>query len=240
MRYAVISAENETFETDSGVDPMGIARALVNMAKGGETQSGSTITQQYVKNTMLDQSQTVTRKFKEMLISIKVGAKVSKNDILTGYLNTSYYGRGAYGIQAAAQTYYGVDAENLNPASAPFLAALLNGPTSTTRTATVASTRRRPPRRTPHGPSSAGRWILDQRGHVRPHDGGRAGQVHEVPDAAGPQGRSTSMTGQIGYLVDLGEQLRRTALQARRSPRQDLDRGGYQIYTTFKKDKVTS
>src|SRR5262249_11226578 len=63
MQYAVISQENKTFETDGGIDPKGIARAVFNMARGGETQGGSTITQQYVKNAMLnDQSQTVTRK----------------------------------------------------------------------------------------------------------------------------------------------------------------------------------
>lgn len=157
MRYAVISAENKTFETDSGVDPMGIARALFNMAKGGETQGGSTITQQYVKNTMLDQSQTISRKFKELFISIKVGAKFSKNEIITGYLNTSYFGRNAYGIQAAAQTYYGVDAEKLNPSQCAMLATLLKARRTTTPTATRASTRPRTPRRTPPGPRRAGR-----------------------------------------------------------------------------------
>jgi membrane peptidoglycan carboxypeptidase len=104
MRYAVISAENKTFENDSGIDPMGIARALFNMARGGETQGGSTITQQYVKNAMLDdQSQTLTRKFKELFVSIKVGTKMEKDDIMAGYLNSAYYGRNAYGIQAAAR-----------------------------------------------------------------------------------------------------------------------------------------
>ncbi|CAM5551966.1 Biosynthetic peptidoglycan transglycosylase [Streptomyces glaucescens] len=72
MQWAVISAENKTFYEDSGVDPMGIARALANMATGGDTQGGSTITQQFVKNTYLSQEQTVSRKFKEMFISIKV------------------------------------------------------------------------------------------------------------------------------------------------------------------------
>src|SRR5882757_6653764 len=129
MQYAVISAENTTFESDKGVDPKGIARALYNMAKGGETQGGSTITQQYVKNTRLSQEQTVSRKFKELFISIKVGATMSKDQIMAGYLNTSYFGRGAFGIQAAARTYYGVDAIDLNPSQCAFLAALLKGPT---------------------------------------------------------------------------------------------------------------
>ncbi|PIM65791.1 penicillin-binding protein, partial [Streptomyces sp. JV178] len=130
MRYAVMSAENKTFETDSGVDPMGIARAVVNMAKGGQTQGGSTITQQYVKNAMLDdQSQTLSRKVKELFISVKVGASVEKEDIMRGYLNTAYFGRGAYGIQAAARTYFGQDAEKLDPSQCAFLAAILKGAT---------------------------------------------------------------------------------------------------------------
>ncbi|MFD9203945.1 transglycosylase domain-containing protein, partial [Streptomyces anthocyanicus] len=130
MRYAVISAENKTFENDRGVDPMGIGRALFNMAKGGQTQGGSTITQQYVKNAMLeDQSQTISRKFKELFVSIKVGANVDKEDIMAGYLNSAYYGRGAYGIQAAARTYFDKDADDLNPSQCAFLAAVLKGAT---------------------------------------------------------------------------------------------------------------
>ena len=128
MQNAVIAAENETFYKDRGVDPLGITRAVINMALGGDTQSGSTITQQYVKNTYLDQSQTISRKAKELLISIKVGAKMEKDDILAGYLNAAFYGRGAYGIQAAAQAYYGKDSNELDPDESAFLSSVLNGP----------------------------------------------------------------------------------------------------------------
>ncbi|CAG6393500.1 transglycosylase domain-containing protein [Actinacidiphila cocklensis] len=236
MRYAVISAENKTFETDSGVDPMGIARALFNMAKGGETQGGSTITQQYVKNTMLDQSQTISRKFKELFISIKVGAKFSKNEIITGYLNTSYFGRNAYGIQAAAQTYYGVDAEKLNPSQCAMLATLLKGPTyydpngnpSIDPAANAAANTAR----------ATSRWasILDNEvrfGHMT------AVERAKYTKFPMPQGlkAQAGMNGQIGYLVDTAnhyvEQHSKPAIT-----KEDLDRGGYQIYTTFEKDKV--
>ncbi len=238
MRYAVISAENKTFETDSGVDPMGIARAFYNMAKGGETQGGSTITQQYVKNSMLDQSQTISRKFKEIFISIKVGAKVSKQQIMAGYLNTSYFGRGAYGLQAAAQTYYGVDAEKLNPSQCAFLASLLKGPTyydpighpelDPAATEQANTTR------------SQGRWswILDQEvkfGHMTAAD--RA-KYTKYPM---PQGRKAQagMVGQISYLVSTANQY----VEQHSSPKiteQDLALGGYQIYTTFKKKNVNA
>ena len=112
MQYAVISAENKTFETDKGIDPMGIGRALFNMAKGGETQGGSTITQQYVKNAMLnDQSQTLVPQVQGAASSPSRSARTEPKDkIMAGYLNTAYYGRGAYGIQAAARAYFGKDA----------------------------------------------------------------------------------------------------------------------------------
>lgn len=76
---------------------------------------------------MLSQEQTLDRKFKELFIAIKVGWSKSKDQILQGYLNTSYYGRGAYGIQAAAQAYYGKDAEKLDANESAFLATVLKG-----------------------------------------------------------------------------------------------------------------
>lgn len=123
-----VAAENKSFYDDHGVDFKGTARGLINTVSGKGKQGGSTITQQYVKNYYLDQDQTVTRKLKELVISLKVDQKKSKKEILAGYINTSYYGRGAYGIQAAAQAYYGVDAKDLNVAQGAYLAALLQAP----------------------------------------------------------------------------------------------------------------
>ncbi|MEU1448981.1 biosynthetic peptidoglycan transglycosylase, partial [Streptomyces mirabilis] len=112
-QHAALAAEDRDFYTESAVDPKAMIRAGWNTATGKGKQSGSTITQQYVKNYYLGQEQTATRKVKEFFISIKLDRQKSKDDILEGYLNTSYYGRNAYGIQAAAQAYYGVDAKNL-------------------------------------------------------------------------------------------------------------------------------
>ncbi|MGW7549163.1 transglycosylase domain-containing protein [Streptomyces sp. NPDC054770] len=128
VQHTFVAAENKTFYTDNGIDLKGMARGLYNTARGRGTQGGSTITQQYVKNYYLDQDQTVTRKLKELVISLKVDREKSKDDILAGYINTSYYGRGAYGIQAAAQAYYGVDAEKLSVPQGAYLAALLQAP----------------------------------------------------------------------------------------------------------------
>ncbi|MET9446055.1 transglycosylase domain-containing protein [Streptomyces cinerochromogenes] len=237
MQWAVISAENKSFYQDSGVDPMGIARALANMARGGQTQGGSTITQQFVKNTYLSQEQTVTRKFKEMFISIKVGTKLDKKQILQGYLNTSYYGRGAYGIQAAAQTYYGVDAVDLKPSQCAFLAALLKGPTyydpagnaDLDKSATAKANEKRSRERWS--------WILGEM-HKDKHltDDEYQEAIKAYPK---PQGRKATkgMTGQISYLVDTAKKY---VLNHSDITEAQFDQGGYQIYTTFDKKSVNA
>ncbi|HEY3480430.1 MAG TPA: biosynthetic peptidoglycan transglycosylase, partial [Streptomyces sp.] len=127
VRWAVLAAENASFYSDHGVSPKGVGRALYAMGTGGDVQGGSTITQQYVKNVYLNQHQTLTRKVTEMFISIKLDNKLSKDQILDGYLNTSWFGRGAYGVQRAAKAYYGKDASQLDPSEGAFLATLLKG-----------------------------------------------------------------------------------------------------------------
>ncbi|MFD9437375.1 transglycosylase domain-containing protein [Streptomyces sp. NPDC060006] len=128
VRMTFVAAENKSFYDDAGVDFKGTARGLINTLSGKGKQGGSTITQQYVKNYYLTQDQTVTRKLKELVISLKVDRQQSKDQILAGYINTSYYGRNAWGIQAAAQAYYRVDADKLSVAQGAYLAALLQAP----------------------------------------------------------------------------------------------------------------
>ncbi|GGY76916.1 penicillin-binding protein [Streptomyces nitrosporeus] len=128
VQHAFVAAENKSFYRDQGVDLKGTTRGLLNTLSGKGKQGGSTITQQYVKNYYLTQDRTVTRKLKELVISLKVDQRMEKDDILAGYLNTVYYGRGANGIQAAAQAYYGVDAEDLDVSQGAYLAALLQAP----------------------------------------------------------------------------------------------------------------
>ncbi|MFI1969116.1 penicillin-binding protein [Streptomyces cinnamoneus] len=128
IRNAVVAAENKNFWTDPGVDLKGTARGIINTVMGRGKQGGSTITQQYIKNYYLDQRQTVSRKVKELIISLKVQDKLSKKKILEGYLNTSYYGRGAYGIQAASRAYYNKDVDKLTLEEGAYLAALLQAP----------------------------------------------------------------------------------------------------------------
>lgn len=128
IKDAVVAIENMSFWEDSGVSLWGMARSAVSVAFGGQLASGSTITQQYIKILYLNSEQTASRKVKEIILAYKMGQEMSKEDILAGYLNTIYFGRGAYGIQAASQAYFGVDAKDLDLAQAATLAAVLNDP----------------------------------------------------------------------------------------------------------------
>ena len=129
LRDAVVSAEDRGFFKHGGVDPAGIARAAYRDLRGqGVRQGGSTITQQYVKQTYLNSEQTATRKIKEAVMAVKLEQKISKQTILTRYLNTVYFGRGAYGVQAASRAWFGHDVEALNAGEAAFLAGLLRNP----------------------------------------------------------------------------------------------------------------
>jgi len=135
MAHAVVAIENPTFYTDEGVSPRGTIRALVNDLKGNPLQGGSTITQQFVKNAYLTQKQSLTRKLSEIFIAVKITQSYSKTQILDDYFNTVYFGRGSYGLQAAAETYFGVSAAAINtPAKAAYLAALVNEPTILSQT----------------------------------------------------------------------------------------------------------
>jgi len=130
LRDAVVAAEDRDFFRHGGVDPMGIARAAYHDIRGSSAsrQGGSTITQQYVKTEYLNAEQTFTRKIREAVMAVKLEQKISKEEILTRYLNTVYFGRGAYGVQAASRTWFGHDVETLDAGEAAFLAGLLRSP----------------------------------------------------------------------------------------------------------------
>ena len=130
VQDAVIAAEDRSFETNQGIDPRGILRAAFSNARGNSKQGASTITQQYVKVLYLSQERTLTRKVKEAFVSLKIQRQESKDEILQGYLNTIYFGRGAYGIQAAAQAYFNKDAKDLTVQEGAVLASVLNSPTA--------------------------------------------------------------------------------------------------------------
>ena len=129
---AVISAEDRSFYDHNGVSVRGIIRAgWANLTGGEIAQGGSTISQQYIKTAVLrDSSRTVTRKIKEAILAIKLERRYSKEEILGFYLNTIYLGRGAYGIEAAANAYFDKHARSLTLAESAYLASIIPAPES--------------------------------------------------------------------------------------------------------------
>jgi membrane peptidoglycan carboxypeptidase len=130
LEHAVIATEDRKFYEHGGVDPVGTARAFLNDVRGRQLQGGSTITQQLVKNTYLTSERSLSRKFKEAILAVKVERELDKRTILARYLNTIYYGRGAYGIETAAELYFGTTAAQLNLEQAALLAGLIRAPES--------------------------------------------------------------------------------------------------------------
>lgn len=129
LQEATIATEDKDFYSNSGFSATGMLRAVKNMALGGSLQSGSTITQQLVKNVLLTDQQTISRKIKEIVLSIQVGQKYSKSQILEMYLNNIPYGGTAIGVEAAAELYFGKNVQDLDLGQCAFLAGLPQSPT---------------------------------------------------------------------------------------------------------------
>ena len=127
VRYAVLAAEDRSFYSNPGFDLTGILRAAWNQVRGG-VGGGSTITQQFVKKALVGDEQTLWRKYKEVILAVKISEARSKDQILADYLNTIYFGRGAYGIQSAAQAYFGKNVGDLTPSEAALIAGLIQSP----------------------------------------------------------------------------------------------------------------
>ncbi|WP_406738419.1 penicillin-binding protein [Streptomyces sp. NBC_00853] len=221
VQEAVLAAEDRDFYSERAVDPKAMLRAAWNTATGKGTQSGSTITQQYVKNYYLGQEQTIKRKVKEFFIAIKLGREKSKNYILEGYLNTSYFGRNAYGIQAAAQAYYGKDVGKLTTAEGAYLATLLNSPSAFD---VVSHPQSRP--------RALARWnyVLDgmvKKGWLTPAE--RAATRFPEP---GKVRAAAGLSGQRGYLV---EAVKDYIVDNKILDDKTLAEGGYRITTTLDK-----
>ncbi len=221
VQHAVLAAEDRHFYSESGVSPSGILRALWTDLRGGEiSQGGSTITQQYVKNAYLSSERTFTRKFKEIFIAVKLANSRSKSEILQDYLNTIYFGRGAYGIQAAAKAYFHRDVRKLDAAQGAVLAALISNPAGYEPIA--------------HPQAAHDRWTYVVRGMVDQHwlTPDEAGKL-TYPDVKkhAPQGGSTC-TGEVGFICQAVQlELAKDGFDQAR-----LDAGGYRVVTTIDKD----
>jgi penicillin-binding protein 1A len=129
VQKAFIAAEDQHFYQHHGIDEHGIIRAFIgNLANPGRPQGGSTITQQVVKNLLVGEDVTYQRKIREMIVASRLEGTMSKNDILQLYLNTAYLGRGSWGIEMAARSYFGKSVKDLTVGEGAMLAGLLKGP----------------------------------------------------------------------------------------------------------------
>ncbi len=221
VRDAVISVENRTFYQDQGVSLQGTARAMWSTVTGNQIQGGSTITQQLVRNyySGLSQERSATRKLKEIMISLKVDQSRPKSWVLEQYLNTIYFGRGAYGIQAAAQAYFGKDVDKLNAAQGAYLAAVIQQPSRFAA---------------PKGAdleAAQARWqtVVKAMVETRSIDSSEAATM-AFPKLAKLKD-PLSLSGQKGYIL---AQVR-AELNRRGYTDEDIQQGGLKITTTFDK-----
>ncbi|QXJ26442.1 penicillin-binding protein [Actinomadura graeca] len=220
VRNGVIAAENRSFYQDPGVSVQGTTRAFWSTVTGEQLQGGSTITQQMVRNYYggIGKERSVTRKLKEIMVSLKVGREKSKNWILEQYLNTIYFGRDAYGVQAAAKAYYGKDVSELTPAEGAYLAAAIQQPSNFS------------------DPTGAHRPYAEQRW--------RAVVANMVRDGAVTQADASAMRfpvpvrqkitdilkGQKGYMVNVAK---KELVERRGYSEDEINRSGLKITTTF-------
>ena len=223
VQHAVLAAEDRTFYTNRGVSATGIVRAAWSNARGNATQGGSTITQQYVKNTFhMSEHRTVTAKLREFVVALKINKAMKKPDVFEDYLNTIYFGRGAYGIQAAAQAYFHRDVGKLTVAQAAYLAGAINSPSLADDPTGDKTDKARASFRmnVVLNAMAQEKWITpEQRQAARfPH-------VYPMP-------QTNSMKGQRGYLVKMAQAEAAKAVNV--SPDQ-IGTGGYRIQTTFRK-----
>lgn len=129
LQNAFIAAEDVRFYQHNGIDPRGILRAIwSNITNRGIAEGGSTITQQLARNALLSQEQTIKRKIQEAFLSLQIERQYSKQEILEMYLNQIYFGQGAYGVQTAAQIYFGKNVEDLNLAECAMIAGIPKSP----------------------------------------------------------------------------------------------------------------
>ncbi|MGW4248736.1 transglycosylase domain-containing protein, partial [Nocardia sp. NPDC004722] len=150
VRNAVIAAEDRSFYTNPGFSIQGFGRAALGQLTGDSSAGGgSTITQQYVKNAMVGNEHSLTRKLRELVISAKMAQQWSKDQILAAYLNTIYFGRGAYGIDAASKAYFNKPVQDLTVAEGAVLAATIQQPSNLD------------PEKNPDGAKTRWNYVLD-------------------------------------------------------------------------------
>src|SRR5690606_35442486 len=236
MKWAMISVEDRRFYDHHGVDWKGTLRAAITNTSGGDTQGASTLTQQYVKNYLINvthrgdtlgqqkaQEVSIARKLKEAQIAIQLETKMTKEEILTGYLNVVEFSRQIYGVGAAARAYFNTEASKLTVPQAALLAGMVNNPAVLD------------PWNNPEGAKKRRNFVLDKMVENRKLDPEDAERIKEEPLGVLPGGpnkpASTCISAKPAYgffcqyvedyLIDLG------------MDKDDLYTGGYTIRTTM-------
>ncbi|TWF85248.1 transglycosylase [Streptomyces capillispiralis] len=219
VQDAVIAAENRSFRTDTGVSPRAIGRAVWATVSGGAPQGGSTITQQYVKNALLSPERSLARKAREALIAVKLDRTRAKDEILEGYLNTVYFGRGAAGVQAAARNYFDVAPGNLTVSQGAALASIVNIPSYYEKAGSDPKVTARLRDRW--------EWVLDAMEAGGDITGAQRRAARFPAFRFYPPGETE---GQRQYLIDVAA---REAADRLGITEDQLARGGYTVHTTF-------
>lgn len=217
VQNAVLAAEDRTFYEHGGISPLGLGRAIWNNVRGGSTQGGSTITQQYAKNAYLSQDRSWDRKFREALLAFKLETVVSKSQILEDYLNTIYFGRGAYGIEAASIAYFGKPVTELTTSEGAVLASIIKSPSGLSPEENL--------------PALKGRWdyVVDamvEQGWLTPTKQAEASFPEIAKAKAGNR-----LGGQTGFLLNAVT----TELAALGFDETEIQRGGLRITSTFER-----
>jgi membrane peptidoglycan carboxypeptidase len=219
VQAAVLAAEDRTFYENKGVNPTSILRAAYANARGKQLQGGSTITQQYVKNYYDLRERTLSRKAKEFFIALKINRTKSKDQILEDYLNTIYFGRGAWGVEAASEAYFKKPVDKLSVSEGAFLAGIINSPSNydPAKGAEAAQAAQR-------------RWNIVLDAMVTTGKLSQADRVkQEWPKFEKPPEKA-SLAGQNGYLMRMAQA---EAAKKLGISEEKVETGGYKIVTSF-------
>lgn len=215
VQQAVLAAEDRDFYNHGGISPVGIARAAFNNITGGNTQGGSTITQQYAKIAFLTQDRTWSRKVSEALLAFKLETVISKEQILEDYLNTIYFGRNANGIEAASIAYFGVPVSELNFSQGAVLASVIKSPSGLS------------PEENLSGLKARWSYVLDsmvELGDITQEQRDST-QFPEIVDFK----QKDRLGGQVGFLLTAVEK----QLMTQGYDQEEIQRGGLKIISSF-------
>lgn len=217
---AIIASENRSFYKDGGIDLKGIGRAIIHNVTSKGRWGGSTITQQYAERYYLGETKTYLGKLHEAILALKIAQTQDKNTVLCNYMNTIYLGRGAYGIQAAAKAYFGVEAKDLTLSQAAMLAGIIPAPSSWD------------PAIMPKEANMRFKRVL----RIMRED--KYITSEEYKNAKMPQTinqtKQNMYAGPQGYLLQM---VRSELTSGGAFTKEDLDTGGYRIITTIDKTK---